>query len=64
VTQDELDLMQDALLLLHTANQHSHTVMWQKAKTNVLVRGQDLTPQPGDAAHDVYARLRFLSNGE
>lgn len=62
MTQDELDLMQDALLLLSCANGQDHTVMWQKAKRNVLVRGEAFVPQPGELG--MLVRLRFLSNGE
>lgn len=62
MTQDELDLMQDALLLLSCANGQDHTVMWQKAKRNVLARAGSLVQQPD--ALGLLVRIRFLSNGE
>jgi hypothetical protein len=61
VDQDQLDLQQDALMLLSTANKQSHTILWQDAKRAVLAKALKLgtLPQPGDLGELV--RLRLLA---
>lgn len=59
--QEDLDLLQDALLLLSTANQQSHTVLWQDAKRGILAKALALNrlPQPGPLGELV--RLRIMA---
>jgi hypothetical protein len=44
--QELIDLLGDALLLLKTS-EHSHTVLWQKARANVLAQCPDRVPAHG-----------------
>jgi hypothetical protein len=59
MSNEELDLLHDAVLLLKTANQHSHTTLWQDANRGVLARAQAMNqlPQPGALGELVRMRL-------
>lgn len=63
MTQEDLDLLQDALLLLATANQQSHTVLWQDAKRGTLAKALALNRlhQPGSLGGEL-VRLRIMAN--
>lgn len=54
-------MLHDVLRLLATADNQSHTILWQDAKRAVLAKAAKLEalPQPGDLGE--LLRLRFLA---
>lgn len=61
MTQEQIDLLQGSLLLLATASEQSHTVLWQDAKRRVLAKALIMNQVPTSGPLGEMVRLRLIA---
>ena len=62
--EDMKQMMEDALLLMATANQYGHLSMWQDARRSVLKRATDAgVVLPAAVDMEAFTEIRRIAKG-